>query len=134
MKRPGINRRRDELKTLYEKYGKVSHFDALQSTNRIERLLINEIKTGIFNRNVLEACNLPFVPDIIITDVPYGNMVEWEAGSGGVNQMMNALSEGCGRETVVCVCMDKKQKIQTDVYQRLEKQFVGKRKFEIYRK
>jgi hypothetical protein len=30
--------------------------------------------------------------------------------------------------------MDKKQKLQTEQYQRLEKQLVGKRKFEIYRK
>ncbi len=43
--------------------------------------------------------------------------------------MMNALSSVCGSETIICVCMDKKQKIQTDIYQRFERQLVGKRKF-----
>lgn len=48
--------------------------------------------------------------------------------------MMDALSEVCGPDTILCVCMDKKQKIQTDLYQRLERQLVGKRKFELYKK
>jgi hypothetical protein len=61
-------------------------------------------------------------------------MVEWNEGIGDINQLMNAISSVCGSETILCVCMDKKQKIQTDILQRLEKQLVGKRKFEIYRK
>lgn len=130
----GLKRRKDELEALYQKYKKVSHMGALHSINRIEQLLTKEVKTSVFNRNVLEACDLPFIPDIIITDVPYGNMVEWDEGIGGVNQMMDALSAVCGSETIICVCMDKKQKIQTDVFQRIERQLVGKRKFEIYKK
>ena len=113
---------------------KYSHMEALQSIDRIEQRITKEVKTSVFNRNVLEACDLPFIPDIIITDVPYGNMVEWDEGSGGINQMMNALSVVCGSKTIICVCMDKKQKIQTDKYQRLERQLIGKRKFEIYKK
>lgn len=130
----GISKRRDELKALYQKYKKASHMEALQSIDRIERLLTKEIKTCIFNQNVLEVHDLSFVPDIIITDVPYGNMVEWDEGSGGINQMMSSLAAVCGRETILCVCTDKKQKIQTGIYQRLERQLIGKRKFEIYRK
>jgi len=130
----GISKRKEELNALYQKYKKVSHLEALNSVNRIEQLINKEIKTCIFNQNVLEIHSLPFVPDIIITDVPYGNMVEWDEGSGGINQMMSSLWAVCGRETIICVCMDKKQKIQTDIYQRLERQLVGKRKFEIYRK
>jgi hypothetical protein len=131
---PGINKRRGELELLYEKYRKVSHMEALHSIDRIEHLLTKEIKTCVFNRNVLKICDLPFIPDIIITDVPYGNMAEWDEGSGGISQMMAALASVCGRETIICVCMDKKQKIQTEIYQRLERQLVGKRKFEIYKK
>lgn len=130
----GIQKRRNELEALYKNYGKASHLEALQSIDRIEKLLSKEIKTSIFIRNALEVCDLPFIPDIIITDVPYGNLAEWNEGSGGINQMMEALSEVCSRETIICVCMDKKQKIQTELYQRLERQLVGKRKFEIYKK
>ena len=132
--RSGISRRRDQLLSLYQKYNKVSHWEALHSTDRIEQRLTKNIETSVFKQNIFEVCDLPFIPDIIITDVPYGNMVEWDEGSGDINQMMNALSSVCGNETIICVCMDKKQKIQTDIYQRLERQLVGKRKFEIYKK
>lgn len=130
----GISRRRDELEALFQKYKKVSHTEALHSIDRMEQRLTEDIKTSVFKRNVFEVSDLPFIPDIIITDVPYGNMVEWDEGNEGINQMMNALSSVCGSETIICVCMDKKQKIQTDIYQRLERQLIGKRKFEIYRK
>lgn len=134
LKKSGISRRRAELEALYQKYKKVSHTEALHSIDRIEQRLTQDIKTSVFSRNVFKVCDLPFIPDIIITDVPYGIMVEWDEGSGGINQMMNALSSVCGNETIICVCMDKKQKIQTDIYKRLERQLVGKRKFEIYKK
>lgn len=129
----GIMKRRNELELLYKNYGKASHADALQSIDRIEKLISKELKTYVFKRNALEVSDLPFIPDIIIADVPYGNLVEWHEGNGSINQMMDALSTICGKDTILCVCMDKKQKIQTEIYQRLEKQVVGKRKFEIYK-
>ncbi|NLP33654.1 MAG: hypothetical protein GX359_00440 [Clostridiales bacterium] len=132
--KPGIKKRREELDALYERYEKESHKEALQSIDRIEKLLSKEIKTSIFHRNALEISDIQFIPDIIITDVPYGNLAEWGEGSGGVNQMMDALSKICGPDTILCICMDKKQKIQTEQFQRLEKQRIGKRKFEIYMK
>lgn len=130
----GIRKRRAELEGLYKNYGKNSHLEALESIGRIEGLLSQELQTCVFSQNVLKVCSLSFIPDIIITDVPYGNLAEWNEGSGGINQMMNALSRVCSPDTIFCVCMDKKQKIQTELYQRLEKHSVGKRKFEIYRK
>lgn len=130
----GISRRRDELKALYHKYKNVSHSEALHIIDRMEQRLTKDIKITIFNRNVFKVCDLPFIPDIIITDIPYGNIVEWDEGSGGINLMMNDLSSVCGNETIICVCMDKRQKIKTDIYQRLENQLVGNRKFEIYKK
>ncbi len=130
----GISNRRGELDTLYRSYGKASHKEALHSIDRIESLLSKELATSVFHQNILEVNDLPFIPDVIMTDVPYGNMVEWDEGSGGINQMMDALSGICGPDTILCVCMDKKQKIQTEVYQRLERHLVGKRKFEIYKR
>lgn len=134
LSKTGIHKRRKEIEELYKKYNKTSHMEALKSIERIEQGLITEIKTSVFNRNVYKSENLPFVPDIIMTDVPYGNMVEWNEEDGDINQMMDALLRVCGSETILCVCMDKKQKIQTNLFQRLEKQLIGKRKFEIYKK
>ena len=133
LSKEGIEKRRRELVELYYAYGKASHQEALQSIDRIEALITKEIKTCIFHQNVFEINDIPFTPDIIITDVPYGNMAEWSEGSGGVNQMLNALSKVCERDTILCICMDKKQKIHTEKFERLERQQIGKRKFEIYK-
>lgn len=130
----GMEHRKMELQTLSNTYGKASHRDALQSAERLSQLIVKDIKTQVFFRNVFEAYQPPFIPDIIITDVPYGNMAEWNGGHGGVNQMMDALYDICSKDTILCICMDKKQKITTDRFERLERQSIGKRKFEIYRK
>jgi 23S rRNA (guanine2535-N1)-methyltransferase len=129
----GLKRRREEIKSLYESYGKFSHKEALQSVDRFEKLRSKELCFEVFYRNALEEGKLPFVPDIILTDVPYGNMVEWDEGCGGINGMMDALYQSCARDTILCVCMDKKQKISSERFQRLERQQIGKRRFEIFR-
>ncbi len=128
----GIRKRRVELTALFNEFDKASHKEALSSLHKLEDRITKEMKTGVFKRNIFETYDLPFQPDIIITDVPYGNMAQWVDCNPDMNQMMKALSENCGQETILCVCMDKKQKIQTDLFQRLEKQMIGKRKFEIY--
>lgn len=130
----GLNKRGAELAKLYESYGKESHKEALESLDRIKKLITNKISTEVFVKNALEAVELSFLPDIIITDVPYGNMTAWNEGNGGVNKLMDALYDSCGQDTVIGICMDKKQKIMTERYHRFEKQQIGKRKFEIYKK
>jgi len=136
----GLKRRREEITALYESYGKSSHYDALQSLSRIENLLKNNIKTHVFYHNILEDKDLTFTPDIVITDVPYGLMTEWNASvhpenesTDFINQMMASLSKTCSKDTIICICSDKKQKIKADGFKRLEKQLIGKRKFEIFK-
>jgi len=151
----GIMKRRAELEALYKSYGKESHREALESIDRIERMVSGDIRTDVFKRNALDKDRLSFTPDIILTDVPYGNLTDWSgrssdgynvgrcssAGSSDANQMINidginllmdALYEICGQDTIVCICSDKKQKIRPERYKRLEKQRGGKSKFEIF--
>lgn len=134
LSKEGIQKRRDELTSLYKEFGKTSHREALLSLDILEKLITKEIKTSVFQRDIFESYHALFQPDLILTDVPYGNLAEWADGEQEINQMMKVLTEICGRETILCVCMDKKQKIQTDLFQRLEKHMIGRRKFEIYRK
>lgn len=70
----------------------------------------------------------------IITDVPYGNLVEWEQGKNSMDAMLEQLWRISHENTILAVCMDKKQKINCEKWERLEKQNIGKRKFEIYKK
>ena len=74
-------------------------------------------------------------PDIIITDVPYGNLVEWEGGSPvSIDDMAEQLHRIAHEDTILAICMDKSQKLSSNRWKRLEKNNVGKRRFEILRK
>lgn len=74
-------------------------------------------------------------PDLVITDVPYGNLAEWkEAEASPLEEMLDRIYEIAGAHTVLAVCMDKKQKIRSEKWQRLERENIGKRKFEILKK
>lgn len=129
----GLNGRRNEIELLYKEYGKHSHLEALNSCDKLESLLKQEICTEIFRADCTEA--LPrILPDIIITDVPYGNLVEWKNGQTSVDSMLEQLWLISHEKTILAVCMDKKQKIRCEKWKRLEKHNIGKRKFEIFRR
>lgn len=128
-----LKKRKTEIEQLYNSYGKKSHKQALDSCDRLSTMLVNEISTKIFQAD----CTMPLPdisPDIIITDVPYGNLVEWEQGKSSIDNMLEQLWKISHEKTILAVCMDKKQKINCDKWRRLEKQNIGKRKFEILRK
>lgn len=128
----GLEERRRELEALYENYHKDSHEGALESIKRLEETLKKDIASEIFGADCTRP--LPFIrPDIIITDVPYGNLVEWnECAEISLEGMMKQLAEITVSGAILTVCMDKKQKGSCEGWRRLEKQNVGKRKFEIY--
>ncbi len=128
-----LKKRKEEIMELYNSYGKESHKEALDSCDKLSSMLVRYISTEIF----LADCTMllpEILPDIIITDVPYGNLVEWEQGKGSMDAMLEQLWRISHDNTVLVVCMDKKQKINFEEWKRLEKQNVGKRKFEILKK
>lgn len=130
----GLNSRRNEMERLYKEYRKHSHAEALNSCDRLEGLLKHEICAEIFRADCTEE--LPrLLPDIIITDVPYGNLVEWKkGGQNSVDSMLEQLWMISHENTVLVICMDKKQKSSCGKWNRLEKHNIGKRKFEIFSK
>lgn len=136
LSKEGISKRSEELGTLYDLYHKQSHLDAFESCRSLGQILTKDIKTEIFSADCTKA--LPKLkPDIIITDVPYGNLIEWndtELSSSNLSPldiMLERLYEISNAETILAVCMDKKQKISCNKWTRLEKNRIGKRQFEI---
>jgi len=129
----GMKRRIDELNLLYKRFNKESHREAIESAIRLLNMIQKEISVQVFRANALQGIEIDVKPDIIITDVPYGNLVDWQEGTGGVSRLLDSLAEICGKETVIAVSMNKDQKIDTTSFRRLEKQNVGKRRFEIYK-
>lgn len=130
--REGLQSRKEELEFLYKQYGKPSHLEALESLDRLGEKVPDTIQRHIFRADCTKE--LPVVaPDIIITDIPYGDLVSWEGGSKSpLSDMFESLSEIAQEHTVLAVSMDKKQKVETHSWRRMKKQVVGKRKFEIY--
>ncbi len=128
----GLDRRYTELKSLHEMYGKESHREAMRSLERLRNKLTANIPSEIFEADCTKA--LPHIsPDIIITDIPYGNLVDWNGDSSNpLQDMLQQLAAISHRDTVLAVSMDKKQSIEHPSWIRKKKQLIGKRKFEIY--
>ena len=94
-----------------------------------EKHLVKDIESECFAADCTKS--LPDInPDIIITDIPYGNLVNW-GGEGELDVMMDNLLKIAGVDTVLAVSMDKSQKITSEGWKRVEKQNIGKRRFEI---
>lgn len=132
--RKGLKQRRQELDDLLRQYQKASHREALESLGRLQNSLSRDIPSTLFTTDCTRAIPLEDAPDIIITDVPYGNLVAWgDSSENPLQAMYLQLSRIACPDTVLAVITDKKQKYQGDAWLRLEKQVIGKRKFEIYR-
>jgi len=128
----GLDERRLELENLYTEHGKDSHLEAIGSADRLRLKLDGEIASEAFVADCTKM--LPDIkPDIIITDIPYGNLVDW-GGEGEINAMLRKLWEISGDDTILAVSMDKSQKVIYDCWKRIEKQNIGKRRFEILSK
>jgi 23S rRNA G2445 N2-methylase RlmL len=129
----GINQRILEIQTMVKQYGKQSHLDAEKSATHLKNILKNRtINTHVFIADALQEIKLNRKPDIIIVDVPYGELVCWKGSEQNyMDALLTTLSKHCHANTILCICMDKKQKLTNPLFIRLEKQVIGKRKFEI---
>lgn len=138
----GLSGREEEIKKLFSLYGKASHRDALSSIERLRGLISEGLFTETF---VADATDLAgslrktnrvpayFPPDIILTDIPYGHLVEWENKQTEIETFLQSLREVAKPSTILAVCMDKKQKFQLTGFCKLSQNNIGKRKFVIFR-
>ncbi len=128
----GLMKRKQEIKHLYEMYGKKSNLEALVSCGKIYDRIKKEITAEVFKADCTKA--LPDIkPDIIITDVPYGNLVDWTEETG-LSAMLEQLWKISHPKTILAVCMDKSQKTGSNRWTRIEKHNIGKRRLEIFKK
>jgi tRNA G10 N-methylase Trm11 len=135
LSKEGMDRRIAEIDHMIESFNKKSHIEARKSASTLKSLIRTDIDYEVFQADALKEIDLNTKPDIIITDVPYGNMVGWSGDEGNViERLLDALYGICHCDTIIGLCMNKKQKIRNEKFLRLEKQQVGKRRFEILRK
>jgi len=141
--REGLNLRKVQLEQLYQSYGKASHLGALESAAHLAKLSTDDLVSHVFVRDVLSAnasgFEMPLV-DIIITDVPYGNLVSWSSDAhkpeeqSNIALMLEQLFSHLKETGVIAIISDKKQKIDYQNFKRVSKIQVGKRKIEFFKK
>lgn len=135
----GLKKRIWQINDLLSLHNKNSHIEALNSATNLLEILVNsthEIERKVFKIDILSKFpldNSNFKADIIFTDVPYGNLVEWQNGNKDNINLLDQLLPVTKEKTVVAICSDKSQKFQSDNFQRMEKQVVGKRLFQIFK-
>ena len=137
----GLNQRRAELENLYNAMQKDSHLNALQSVEKIHEAVKTrdaEIISEIFTANILEENALKqatFKADIVIVDVPYGNLAAWEnKTANNIAAMLDNINFVVHEDTIVAVSFDKGQKTSSANFSRIDKFQVGKRKIELLRR
>jgi hypothetical protein len=131
----GINRRKNEINELIKKFNKESHKSALCSLAKIENLLKKEISSNIFMTNILskpDFIDKKFCADIVITDVPYGNLVSWSNNSGEeLNVLLDGILPIIELNSIIAISYNKKQKINNQKYRIIEKHQIGHRRIDI---
>jgi hypothetical protein len=137
----GINRRICELTELVGLYSKASHREALENAVQFRYQVesrgnspeIYYYKADILHHDCVDK--LPQRPDIIITDLPYGNLVSWEANENDagdsetiIRAFLANLAAIAINPSIAAIVSDKKQNIKHEAFSRVEQFKVGKRK------
>lgn len=130
----GRQRRQEQLSSLFQEYQKPSHKMALSHLLHIGEEYLDQYQgpsIKVFERDVFSTAPRPdFQVDLLLTDVPYGDLVGWQ-GQGGINQLLTQMIPHLHEQSVLAIVHDKYQKISNDHFQRLEKFKVGKRVIEL---
>jgi RRNA methyltransferase AviRa len=77
----GLHLREKELIDLYREFNKTSHKKSLEGIQRLKmRIAPTSLESRVFTYNILSnpPLSLEKQPDIIFTDVPYGNHSHWQ--------------------------------------------------------
>ena len=132
----GLQKRITELEKLHLDYQKESHLAAVTSAENLLKYTRSIVDYHVLERDILNpAMTTKFVVDIVITDVPYGDMVCWSDENGNpVEQMLDNLLVNLSDDGVIAISSDKSQKIANPNYHRIKKIKVGKRKVEFLQK
>ena len=140
----GLAERKGAITQMHIQHGKPSHADALVSVQHFEKQLrfnlqSHAIETAVFEANALhpnqiEAGLAGEQPDIVLADVPYGQMSGWisadsiNSAQPETTHLLTALFPNLTTQTVVAIITDKAQKCSHPNYRQLERFQIGKRR------
>jgi len=129
----GLASRRITLQQLAESYGKQSHQDALQS---LDRLTASEIPASTWVADAFQTSANPQSVDLIICDVPYGNVTTWQSPEvNPIARLLDAQAETLISGGIVAIISDKTQQRATHPnYIQRQHETLGKRRILILQK
>jgi 23S rRNA (guanine2535-N1)-methyltransferase len=146
----GLDNRVKHIESMIAQFGKASHVEALESAQRMKQQVarLQESHLITTSTHAADALNPAEVArnmngrkiDVVITDVPYGNLSAWRnedtaphAADDPIRQMLEALLPVLTPQAVVAICSDKGQKAANDHYQRVDHFQIGKRRITLLR-
>ncbi|CAG7627126.1 hypothetical protein ACFQI7_14700 [Paenibacillus allorhizosphaerae] len=134
----GMEQRIGQIRDLYEQFGKPSHKDALESAVRLAAIVDSLHRTPIIDcfeadaTKPLDHRNGKGKLDMIITDVPYGNIVDWNTAAGDpVKELLDHAVPMLAPVSLVAIVSSKEQKIAHDGYNRAGHWKLGKRRITV---
>lgn len=109
----GMDARSDELRARAERLDKPGYLDAAAAAHRLARGLAKRggalprgvAQADVFNSDQLRRALNGKRPNLVVTDVPYGEQTSWEGPdrAAGVNGMLRALEEVLDDGAVIAV-------------------------------
>jgi 16S rRNA G966 N2-methylase RsmD len=129
----GLLERIKLIEQLYSLYSKKSHSNALISASHLQKMLEQkqiQIETTCFQGDISLDLKSQIGNtadfDIIITDIPYGNIAKWQSNSS-IQILLTNIYSIVSKQGIVAISADKAQKIKHNLYKRLDYFKVGKR-------
>ncbi|GIP16374.1 hypothetical protein J40TS1_20160 [Paenibacillus montaniterrae] len=135
----GLNKRKQQIKQYIQLYNKASHISALESAERLSQLISdsNIEQVSAFQSDVTASTHNSSIPDkinIVMTDLPYGDIVTWRSNSPDplADFFANVFESLDPSHSVLAVIADKGQKLKHEKFKRLELVKIGKRQMVIF--
>ncbi|MGI6604413.1 MAG: hypothetical protein GX062_07790 [Firmicutes bacterium] len=133
----GLLQRKEELSQYVQEYGKESHLEALSSIEHLLKAVSNTpLSCTCFQHDItLVSSQVPVRnANIVITDLPYGNLVQWQSQSEDpiralFDNIYQVLDLTC---SVVAIVADKKQHLQHKRFTRVQFLKIGKRQVALF--
>lgn len=129
----GLHSRRKALQALADTYDKSSHQDALQS---LERLTATNIPSTTWVSDAFQQSADPQSVDLIICDVPYGNVTTWQSTNAidPITRLLDAQLESLVVGGIIAIISDKTQRATHPHYSQRQHEILGKRRIMILQK
>jgi hypothetical protein len=130
----GIKKRENEIQHLLDNYDRESYEIGLQQITIFKNIVNKDLDFELFKRDLFEeSVKSDIKADIIIMDLPYNNLVNYQ-GNYSKNKLEEQIVSLTQKNTIIAVIKNKAQKLTINsTLQRLEKIKTGKRVIEIYK-